>query len=116
MAELQVVKFDKIEKKIERTHVIEGKVIFCEDTVTNSGTPGVSMQIEGVPYRMRVLKNSIIGAGNAATLMSCLVKLTGVMEDYKGQMYFRPKDCTVTKQSGLAKIAAAKVAFAGDLD
>ena len=113
---LQTVVFDKVAPKIERTHLIEGVVVYAEDYTTKTGIPGVTLQVEGVPYNLRVLKGSMVGAGNAATVMGCTVSLTGIMKDYDGKSYFNPKDLTVTKKSGLAKIAAAKVAFAGDLD
>jgi hypothetical protein len=104
-------------KKIERTSFISGKVIYAEDyTTTNKGLPGVSLQIEGIPYQLRILKNSIKGAGNAATLMGCEIRMEGNEREYEGKTYFNPLDCLVTKQSGLAKIASANVAFAGSLD
>lgn len=116
MPELIQMTFDKVEKKIERTHTLSGKVIFAEDYSTKNSIPGVTIQLDSCPYKIRVLKGSIRGAGNAATLMGCIVSLTGVLKEYQGKSYFDPKDCEVTKQSGLAKIASAKVAFAGDLD
>ena len=89
----------------ERTSMVTGKVIYAEDYNTSTGLPGVSMQIEGCPYNLRVLKGSIKGAGNAATLAGCIVTLTGVTKMYNEKEYFQPKDCTVNKQSQLAELS-----------
>jgi hypothetical protein len=114
---MQALVFEQVEKKIQRTHSITGKVVFAEDYVTNNKSiPGVSIQLDNCPYNLRVLKNSIKGAGSASTLIGCTVTLTGVMREYNGKEYFDPKDCNVDKKSGLAQLASAGVAFAGSLD
>ena len=113
---LQKLTFDVVAPKIERTHEIEGRIIYAEDYTTKNSLPGVTFQIEGCPYNLRILKGSIKGAGSAATLLNCDVKLTGVMREYEGRQYFDPKDLVVTRRSGIATLAAAKVAYAGSLD
>lgn len=107
------------ERKVthERTHTVEGKVLFAEDYITkDKSIPGVAMQIEGVPYTLRALKGSIKGAGSASTLIGCTVKINGDLRTYEGQEYLNPRDVVVIHQSGLAKIASAGVAYAGSLD
>ena len=113
---MEKLSFEKQAKTIERTHTITGKVLYAEDYVAANNIPGVSIQLEGCPYNLRVLKGSIKGAGNAATLMACTVTLTGIMREYNGKSYFNPKDLTVDKKSGIATIAGAGVAYAGSLD
>ena len=118
---LQQVIFQESVKKIQRTHVLEGKVTFAEDYTTEKGSiPGVAIQLEGVPYKIRILQNSIKGGSTAGTLLGCTVSLTGIMVEYNGSEYFNPKDCTVTYQSGLARLVAAAgkkgLSYAGSLD
>jgi len=113
---MQKLTFEKQAKTIERTHSITGKVLYAEDYVASNNVPGVNIQLEGCPYNLRVLKGSIKGAGNAATVLGCTVTLTGIMRDYNGKSYFNPKDLTVDKKSGIATIAGAGVAYAGSLD
>ncbi len=113
---MEKLSFEKQAKTIERTHTITGKVLYAEDYVAANNIPGVSIQLEGCPYNLRVLKGSIKGAGNASTVMGCTVTLTGIMRDYNGKQYFNPKDLTVDKKSGIATIAGAGVAYAGSLD
>ena len=113
---MEKLSFEKQAKTIERTHTITGKVLYAEDYVASNNVPGVSIQLAGCPYNLRVLKGSIKGAGNAATLMACTVTLTGVMRDYNGKSYFNPKDLTVDKQSKQASMSASKIAYAGDFD
>lgn len=121
-AKLQAVQFNAQpdSRKTERTHVISGKVIYAESYVakTNQGeVPGIALTLDNCPYALRVLKGSIKGAGaNVGSLLRCEVELTGVMREYNGNTYFNPKDCKVTKQSGLAALATAGVAYAGSLD
>lgn len=117
--QLQKLSFDAIAPTIERTHTHTGKVLYAEDYVAkgkDGDIAGVAMQVEGIPYPVRILKGSLKGAGNAATVLGCTITFTGVMREYNQRQYFNAKDAKVDKQSGLAKIAAAGVAFAGSLD
>ena len=113
---MQKLTFEKQAKTIERTHTITGKVLYAEDYVAANNIPGVSIQLEGCPYNLRVLKGSIKGAGNASTVLGCTVTLTGIMREYNDKSYFNPKDLTVDKQSKQASMSASKIAYAGDFD
>lgn len=114
---MQALTFEAQALKIERTHSFSGKVIFATDYVSkDKKIPGVELQVEGCPYPLRVLLGSIKGANSASTLLNCDVNLTGIMREHEGKQYFNPKDCTVTRRSGIATLAATGVAFAGSLD
>ena len=53
---MEKLSFEKQAKTIERTHTITGKVLYAEDYVAANNIPGVSIQLEGCPYNLRVLK------------------------------------------------------------
>ena len=108
--------FTTAEKKIERTFFVEGKVTFAQDYETSNGLQGIAFEIEGIPYKLRVLNGSIKGGSNASHFIGCTVKFTGVDRDYDGKKYFSPKDAVITKESALAKLSKAGVAYAGSLD
>ena len=114
---MKKLQFEDRQVQKERTHSLEGKVIFARDFVTDKGSiPGVVMQLDNCPYKLRALQNSIKGAGNAATLMNCNVKIDGDLREYEGKQYLTPRDVVVTRQSNIAKMAAYGISFAGNLD
>lgn len=109
-------KFAERAKVIERTNFIEGKVLSTEDYVTKTGVPGIIFNVQGVPYGLRVLKGSLIGGTKGSHFVGCVVKFTGVTEQWENKDYFRPKDAEIVKESALAQLAKAGVAYAGSLD
>ena len=111
--EIKKFEFTIAEKKIERTFFVEGKVTFAQDYKTSNGLQGIAFEIEGVPYKLRVLNGSIKGGTNASHFIGCVVKFTGVDREYEGKTYFSPKDAVITKESALSKLAKAGVAYAG---
>ena len=115
MTTLKTFEFAKKEFKIERTFTVSGKCINAENYEAK-GIPGISFEIEGIPYKLRVLKGSITGGSKASHFLGCTLTFTGIEREYEKKMYFSPKDCTVTIESALAKLAKAGVAFAGSLD
>jgi len=110
--------FSTAEKKIERTFFVEGKVTFAQDYETSNGLKGIAFEIEGIPYKLRVLNGSIKGGTNASHFIGCVVKFTGVDREYEGKNYFSPKDATTTVESPIAMLAKTSkngVAYAGSL-
>ena len=115
MTTLKTFEFGTKELKIERTFTVSGKCINAENYEAK-GIPGISFEIEGIPYKLRVLKGSITGGSKASHFLGSTLNFTGIEREYEGKKYFSPKDCTVTIESALAKLAKAGVAFAGSLD
>lgn len=115
MTTLKTFEFGKRELKIERTYTITGKCISAEDYEAK-GIPGIAFEIENIPYKMRVLKGSIQGGSKASHFLGSTLTFTGIEREYEGRKYFSPKDCVVSVESNLAKLAKAGLAFAGSLD
>lgn len=114
--EIKKFEFTIAEKTITRTYFVEGKCTFADDYETSTGLKGIAFEIEGIPYKLRVLCGSISGGSKAKHFIGSTLKFTGTDREYNGKMYFSPKDCVVTRESGLAKIAKAGLAYAGSLD
>jgi hypothetical protein len=113
---LKKFEFSTAEKKIERTFTVEGKCTYASDYETKTGLKGIAFEIEGVPYKLRVLCGSIKGGEKASHFVGSTLKFSGIDREYEGKKYFAPKDCEVTRESALAKLAKAGLAYAGSLD
>lgn len=117
--EIKKFVFSTAEKKIERTFEVQGKVTFASDYQTKNGLKGIAFELEGIPYKLRVLCGSIKGGNNASHFIGCVVKFTGVDREYEGKTYFAPKDAETIVESGIAMLAKTSkngVAYAGSLD
>jgi hypothetical protein len=114
--EIKKFEFSIAEKTIARTYFVEGKCTYASDYETSTGLKGIAFEIEGIPYKLRVLCGSIKGGEKASHFVGSTLKFTGVDREYNGKMYFGPKDCEVLRESGLAKLAKAGLAYAGSLD
>lgn len=103
-------------KKIVREFEFTGTIIHAEDYVTNKkGLAGISFEVEGMPYRLRVLKGSLKGGSKASHFLNCDVQFTGVEREYDGNMYFDPKDAKIVTYSNLANLSRSGVSFSGSL-
>ena len=108
--------FTTAEKKIERTFFVEGKVTYASDYETSNGLQGIVFEIEGIPYKLRVLAGSIKGGDKASHFLGCTVKFTGVDREYEGKKYFSPKDAVITKQSVISALSKAGLSYSGSLE
>jgi hypothetical protein len=114
--EIKKFVFTIAEKTIERTYFVEGKCTYASDYETSNGLKGIAFEIEGIPYKLRVLCGSIKGGEKASHFLGSTLKLTGVDREYNGKTYFSPKDCAVLRESGLAKCTKGNLAYGGSLD
>lgn len=111
-----VVKEIENTKKAVREFEFTGTVTHAEDYVTNKkGLAGISFEVEGMPYRLRVLKGSLKGGSKASHFINCDVQFTGVEREYEGNMYFDPKDAKIVAYSNLANLSRAGVSYSGSL-
>jgi hypothetical protein len=114
--EIKKFVFTIAEKTIERTYFVEGKCTYASDYETSNGLKGIAFEIEGIPYKLRVLCGSIKGGEKASHFLGSTLKFTGIDREYEGKTYFSPKDCVVLRESGLAKCTRGNLAYAGSLD
>jgi hypothetical protein len=114
--EIKKFVFTIAEKTIERTYFVEGKCTYASDYETSTGLKGIAFEIEGIPYKLRVLCGSIRGGEKASHFLGSTLKFTGIDREYNGKTYFSPKDCIVLRESGLANCTRGNLAYAGSLD
>lgn len=107
---METLEFKPREVKTERTHVITGIVKSCTSYENSTGLKGVILEVEGVPYSLRLLTKK-----DTKQFLLSKVKLTGVVREYNNAEYFNPMDIEVLELSTLAKLAMSGVAFAGTI-
>jgi hypothetical protein len=114
--EMKKFEFTIAEKTIARTYFVEGKCTFADDYETSTGLKGIAFEIEGIPYKLRVLCGSISNGSKAKHFIGSTLKFTGIDREYNGKMYFSPKDCCVVERDVYSELAIRGIAYTGSLD